>query len=124
MKPDLRGYVARLFGPLSFVALARFAVAFQGEGCYECGSTLWEVEQADAEVVLFEFYGSVGAVHCYGADLVQQVRDYDGFAGPVVDVRVERVAAARVAQIVATTRLARIRKTNRVAVFSHPVADG
>ena len=38
--PDLRGYVSGFFGALAFVALARFAVALEGEGGYEFGSTL------------------------------------------------------------------------------------
>src|SRR5689334_20327305 len=63
-------------------------------------------------------------MHCYGAHLIKEVCNHDRFAGPVMNVRVQRVATSRVAQIVSTTRLAVIRKTNRVAVFSHPVTDG
>ena len=100
------------------MALLGFAIALQSEGCDEFGSTFWKSYQPNAEIVLLKFHRRVAAMHCHRADFVQQVANYNRFTGPIMNMRVERVALARVAQIVPATWLAVIRKTNRITVLA------
>src|SRR5829696_1037788 len=120
---ELSVNLARFLGSLALMALLRLAITLEREGGYQLRGALRQSRKPNAKVVLLEFHRHVAAVHRHRTDLVQQVANHHCLSGPVVNMRKQRIASARVADIISAARLAVIRKTNGVAVLAHPLPN-
>src|SRR5438067_6601850 len=108
---------------LGFMFLPRFAVAFERERGHKSRRTFGQPREPHAKIVLLEFHGLTGRVYFGGLHFGNEIADHHSIAGPVIDVRVEHVALAREAQIVAASRLAVVRFVNGRPVPARPIAD-
>src|SRR5690348_9716416 len=110
--------------PLSFVILSRLTIAFEREGRHQGRRFLRQSRQSHSKIILFELHRLAGRKHLCRRNFVHQVADDYSLAGPIMHVRVERLALAGEADVISASRLAVIGFANSRSVVPHPIADG